>query len=189
MAIITWPASCFILCDKQEGGAMKIKLTTISFLFFAYCFLLPRYFGNLEGATTIREKGFHLYKALIAEIAAEHNISPALVAAMIKTESDFRSHAISPRGAVGLMQMLPSTARWLKVGNIRTPHGNISAGVKYLKTLLKTFNGNVKLAIAAYNAGPNAVKKFGKIPPYPETKRYVARVLSHAERYKREFLM
>lgn len=118
------------------------------------------------------------YHEIIHEKASAYNIDPSLVKAVIKTESNYNSRAISRKGAMGLMQLMPSTANDLNVRNPFDPEENIEGGVKYLKYLLEKFNGNLTLALAAYNAGPNRVEKYGYVPPITETKQYVNKVLS-----------
>jgi soluble lytic murein transglycosylase-like protein len=117
------------------------------------------------------------YEHLIDEHARRHNIRPDLVRAVIQAESAFNPAAVSPKGAMGLMQLMPATARSLGVGNPFDPHQNVRGGVAYLRQLLDRYDNNEKLALAAYNAGPGAVDRYGQtIPPYPETRNYVARI-------------
>jgi soluble lytic murein transglycosylase-like protein len=122
------------------------------------------------------------YIDAIRAASAEHAVSPALVAAVIRVESDFRAHAVSPKGAQGLMQLMPATARELGLADPFEPEGNIRAGVAHLGGLLERYRGDVQLALAAYNAGARAVDRSGGIPPYAETRRYVARVLDLVRR-------
>jgi hypothetical protein len=117
------------------------------------------------------------YQPLIEQISAKYGVDKKLVNAIIQNESGFNPNADSGE-AVGLMQLTPGTARMLGVTNRRDPAQSIEGGVKYLSQLLKQFNGDVTKAVAAYNAGPNAVKKYGGIPPYPETRKYVGRVMN-----------
>ena len=112
-----------------------------------------------------------------------HNLSPELVKAIIKAESNGERFAVSPKGAQGMMQLMPFTAKQLNVSDPFDPIENIEGGVKYIKELLGTFGGNLTHAVAAYNAGPAAVKKYGGIPPYAETRLYVQRVMNHYRRY------
>lgn len=121
----------------------------------------------------------------ILESSLRHNVDPLLIFAQMSQESSFQGKAASPKGARGLMQLMPTTAiRW-GVKNIYNPKQNIEAGVRYMRWLLDEFGGDVKLALAAYNAGEGAVKKHGnKIPPYSETKSYVARISAHYEKIK-----
>ena len=113
-----------------------------------------------------------------------HNLSPALVKAIIKAESNGKRLAVSPKGAQGMMQLMPFTARQMNVSDPFDPVENIEGGVKYLKELLGTFGGNLLHAVAAYNAGPEAVKKYGGIPPYEETRLYVKRVMTYYRQYR-----
>ena len=114
---------------------------------------------------------------MVTSACAKHNIDPKLVMAVIQQESNFNQNAISKAGAQGLMQLMPATAKSLGVTNAFNPEQNINGGVKYLKTLLDRFHGNKILALAAYNAGPNAVDKHNGIPPYKETQNYVRNIL------------
>ena len=117
------------------------------------------------------------YAELIHAIAAENGVDPALVKAIIRAESNFNRHAVSRKGAQGLMQLMPGTAGRYAVGNTFEPAENIRGGVRYLRFLQDRFPGQLHLAVAAYNAGENAVLKHNGIPPYAETRQYVARVL------------
>ena len=112
---------------------------------------------------------------LVADAAKSYDVSAALVESVIQVESNFNPHAVSPKGAQGLMQLMPSTARRFGVKNSFDPKQNIEGGVRYLKFLRETF-GDDRLAVAAYNAGEGAVQKYGNVPPYPETMDYVAKV-------------
>ncbi|MHB8836576.1 MAG: transglycosylase SLT domain-containing protein [Candidatus Methylomirabilia bacterium] len=123
------------------------------------------------------------YEAEIARCADDHGVDSALVKAVIKAESNYDNRAISRAGAQGLMQLMPATARLRNVDNPFNPQQNIEGGVSHLKYLLTSFNGDKKLALAAYNAGENAVRKYNGVPPFPETKNYVSTVLSHYGRY------
>ena len=114
-------------------------------------------------------------KAWIKQASAKHGLDPCLVQALIEIESGGDASAVSPKGAQGLMQIMPGTARGLNLSDPFDPSANIDAGSRYLREQLKTF-GDVRLALAAYNAGPEAVRKFAGIPPYAETQRYVAAV-------------
>jgi soluble lytic murein transglycosylase-like protein len=120
------------------------------------------------------------YGEIIASMSQAHGLDPMLVDALIKVESNYRPRARSHKGAMGLMQLMPSTARRYNVRNPYDPRANVAAGVKHLKSLMDSFGGVVELALAAYNAGEGAVKKFGGVPPYRETRNYVSRILSLA---------
>jgi len=119
------------------------------------------------------------YDHLIETYARRHGLSADLVRAVIKAESAFNPYAISPKGAMGLMQLMPSTAATYGVLNPFDPEENIRAGVAYLRHLLDRYEGKLELALAAYNAGPGAVDRHGeKIPPYRETRNYVRKIIS-----------
>ena len=120
------------------------------------------------------------YGEIITTVAQTHGVDPLLVRALIQVESGDRPTAKSHKGAMGLMQLMPSTARRYNVRNPYDPKANIAAGVKHLKSLLDRMGGAVELALAAYNAGEGAVMKFNGIPPYRETRDYVSRILSIA---------
>ena len=120
---------------------------------------------------------FNWDRKLIDIIAQKFDIEPKLVKAIIKVESNFNAHALSNKGAAGLMQLMPETAQAMGIKNRFDPAQNIYGGVKYLKTLLQKFNGNLELALSAYNAGPSTVEQYGGIPPFPETQNYVKKVL------------
>ncbi|ENX04756.1 lytic transglycosylase domain-containing protein [Acinetobacter courvalinii] len=118
------------------------------------------------------------FDQLIRQAAQQHGVSEGLIKAVMHTESGFNIKARSPVGAQGLMQLMPATARRFNVSNAYDPQQNIFGGAKYLSSLLKRFNGNTQLAIAAYNAGEGNVDKYGGIPPFRETQDYVRRVTS-----------
>jgi soluble lytic murein transglycosylase-like protein len=113
---------------------------------------------------------------LINRNAKTYGLDPALVRAMVEVESGFDIRAVSPKGAQGLMQIMPGTAQDLKLKDSFDASKNIEAGTRYMRQLLDRFGGNVKLAVAAYNAGPGAVSKHGGVPPIAETKNYVEKV-------------
>ena len=114
--------------------------------------------------------------AAIVMAAARHNVDPNLVRAVVKVESNFNSNAVSRKGAMGLMQLMPSTARELKLKNPFDPEQNVDAGVRHLKMLLENYGGDVKLTLAAYNAGSGAVARSAGIPHFAETQNYVRRI-------------
>jgi Transglycosylase SLT domain len=113
---------------------------------------------------------------IVREAAARHDLDPALVKAVISTESGWNQYAVSPKGAMGLMQLIPSTAERFGVGNPYDPAQNIEGGTAYLKELLDRYHGDLTKSLAAYNAGPGAVDASGGVPWYPETRRYVRKV-------------
>jgi soluble lytic murein transglycosylase-like protein len=113
---------------------------------------------------------------IIEDAAGRHHVDPNLVRALIRVESNFNPAAVSPKGAMGLMQLMPATARRFNVTNPFSAQQNVEAGVHHLKRLLDSFGGNVPLSLAAYNAGEQAVNRNNGVPPYPETQNYVRRI-------------
>ena len=144
-----------------------------------------------KSITSLKTGARHTYKRspgldnIVQQAAQTHKVDAALVHAVIHAESGFNPNAVSPKGASGLMQLMPATARRYGVQNIFDPQQNVGAGVHYLKDLLKMFGNNPRLALAAYNAGENSVIRFGGIPPYPETTQYVSKVLTLHTRYRK----
>jgi soluble lytic murein transglycosylase-like protein len=125
--------------------------------------------SGLAGASGIAET--------VDRIAQQNQLSPRLVHSVIQVESNYNANAVSPKGAQGLMQLIPSTARRFGVSNVFDPADNIQGGARYLKYLLGLYKGDEALALAAYNAGEGAVSRYGGVPPFPETQDYVAKVL------------
>jgi len=119
----------------------------------------------------------------VERFSRAHKLSPALVKAIIKAESNGERFAVSPKGAQGMMQLMPFTSKRMKVSDPFDPVENIEGGVKYIKELMGTFRGNLVHTVAAYNAGPEAVRKYGGVPPYKETRQYVKRVLDFYRQY------
>jgi soluble lytic murein transglycosylase len=133
-----------------------------------------------HGATSVRS-----YQEIIQRYSNLYRLEEALVKAVIKVESDYNPSTVSVKGAQGLMQLIPETARYLRVVNAFDPNENIRGGSQYLRQMLDQFNGDLELALAAYNAGPNAVKRYGGIPPYNETRTYVKRVKHFLDYYRK----
>ena len=123
-------------------------------------------------------------KNLIANAAARHHIDPDFVASLVKAESGFNPAAVSPKGARGLMQLMPLTAASLGVENALDPASNMEGGTRYLRELLDQYGGDAAKALAAYNAGPQRVQQYGGVPPYAETRAYVARIIGDYNRKK-----
>lgn len=126
------------------------------------------------------------YDALIERVAARYDVPAALIKAVVKTESNFQRHAVSRKGAQGLMQLMPGTAADLGVEDAFSAEQNVRGGTRYLRAMIDRF-GNWRHALAAYNAGPGAVDQHGGIPPYRETREYVERVLHYYRRYDGDF--
>jgi len=124
------------------------------------------------------------YDRQISQCGYRYNVDPHLIKAIIRAESGFDRYAQSDKGAQGLMQLMPGTARDLNVANPFDPRANIDGGTRYFREMLDTFHGNIPLSLAAYNAGPNLVKRTNRIPEIPETVEYVQRVLQHYKAYK-----
>lgn len=132
-----------------------------------------------RNANGVNNFGYVPYRNIIVNASKKYNVSPKLIEAVIKAESGYDIRAISDKGAEGLMQLMPKTQKMLEVTNPFNPYQNIYGGTEYLKSLIVKYGGNLSLALAAYNAGSKAVKKYGGIPPYSETKNYVTTVMDY----------
>jgi Transglycosylase SLT domain/Domain of unknown function (DUF4124) len=139
-------------------------------------------------AKSLNSEGPALLSTHIDEASQQYQVDPKLVQAVIRVESNFDPQAVSPKGAQGLMQLMPQTARDLQVTDPFSPKENISGGVRYLRYLLDLFNQDISLALAAYNAGPEKVALYRGIPPYPETQTYVQKVIQTYNRLKSHIL-
>jgi len=141
-----------------------------------------------RGHKTIRFDGpTDRWDGVIAHASRDYRVDPALVKAVIHAESLFDAYAVSRAGALGLMQLMPATARSVGVHDAFDPWQNIRGGTRYLRYLMRRFEGNLELSLAAYNAGADTVLRYGGIPPYRETRRYVKRVLHFYRRYDADF--
>jgi soluble lytic murein transglycosylase-like protein len=130
------------------------------------------------------QSGSGPYDNLIEEAAARNGVDPAVLHGLIQQESGFDPNSQSSAGAVGLTQLMPSTAASLGVSDPRNPTQSIEGGARYLGEMMQKFGGNVSDALAAYNAGPGAVQRYGGVPPYAETQQYVSKVLGYAAEYR-----
>ncbi len=155
--------------ESSENYLRKIVLL-ILILPLIPSLISPRLFAELK-----KER---MYDTLIQVISSKYDIPSDLIHSIIRTESNYDPLAISPKGAMGLMQLMPETAKVYGVNNVFDPAENIEGGVKYLNDLIKLFNRKTHLVLAAYNAGQEAVKKYGGIPPYKETKEYIRQIMS-----------
>ncbi len=141
----------------------------------------PRY---TRGKTRSGISNSKTYDSYIRKVGTRYNVDPYLIKAVIKTESGFNRYAVSKMGAQGLMQLMPATAKELRVRDPFDPRENIDGGTRYLRKMLNLFNGNLALSLAAYNAGPTLVKRYNKVPRIPETVKYVKKVLRYYKAYK-----
>ena len=123
-----------------------------------------------------QDVGRRTYDPVVRKVAQKHGVEPDLIHAIIRAESNYDSFAVSEKGAMGLMQLMPATAKAYGVNNFCDPEENIEGGTKYLKDLIKLYGGKTNFVLAAYNAGQEAVKKYKGIPPYPETRNYISRI-------------
>lgn len=139
---------------------------------FALIFFVFFAFSNPVNASSSSRD----YDAIIQTVSAKYNIEAPLIHSIVRAESNYNCRALSPKGAAGLMQLMPETAQVYGVNDRFDPRENIEGGVKYLKDLVRLFDGKTELVLAAYNAGQEAVKKYKGIPPYPETKAYIQKV-------------
>lgn len=139
--------------------------------------LYTKSIGGTQTKTDFSQKS--KIKELISRVSQKHGVDEKLVNALVKQESGFNPNAKSKVGAMGLMQLMPATAKGLGVNNPMDPEQNVEGGVKYLKSMLNKYNGNIILALAAYNAGPGAVDKYDGVPPYKETQNYVKSILAN----------
>ena len=144
-------------------------------------------FKEKEGGTKPSQRLFEYrkkrYAKLIQKVAREKGLDPALIQAVVEVESCYKPDAVSPKGAVGLMQLMPETGKKLGVKDPYQPQQNIEGGALYLQQLLKKYDGRLNLALAAYNAGEKAVDRYKGIPPFPETQNYVKKVLKKYNKY------
>jgi len=150
-------------------GLQNNKLNLILFIILAYSVSIPCFSSSSEPSK---------YSAIIDKAAVKYGLPSDLIHSIIKAESNFNPRAVSPKGAIGLMQLMPSTAKQYGVTNIYDPEDNILGGTRYLKDLSSLYQKNLDLVLAAYNAGQEAVKKYQGIPPYQETIEYIEKVKS-----------
>jgi soluble lytic murein transglycosylase-like protein len=176
VAAAAGPAQAQIYSWRDQSGTLVLSNTPRDGAAPVISYAVPKTSAVRTTRSAPAERG-RLYDEVIVEHSRMHNIRPDLVRAVVQVESGFNPYAVSPKGAQGLMQLMPATARALGVLNPFNPIENIRAGVRYLRQLLDLYNDDEVLALAAYNAGPVAVAKYGeKVPPYRETRNYVTRI-------------
>lgn len=143
----------------------------------------PRYKRYGRSGSNVRPK-HSPYDHYIREASSQFGVTYPLLKAIVRAESDFNPKAVSSKGAVGLMQIMPQNFKRLNLKNPYDPRQNVMAGAKYFRSLLNRYDGRIKMALAAYNAGPTAVEHYQKIPPYPETQAYVVKVMRFYRAYQ-----
>lgn len=156
-----------MMIKRRTHGLKRLAVTAV-FIFFI-CLSLQTEVRAEPGSPA-------RFQTLIESIASEYGLEASLIHSIIRTESNYNPYAVSPKGAVGLMQLMPETAERYGVKNLYDPRQNIIGGVKYLKELMRLYDRKIDYVLAAYNAGHNAVKKYGGIPPFPETRRFIQKV-------------
>lgn len=170
--------------NRRPSGIANVQVKRTSYPIFSIpgcyaCGVAPGVdFGNVR-------LNLQAFRGEVQAAAQRHGVDEAIVRAIIHAESAFRPHVVSPKNAQGLMQLIPATARRFGVRDAFDPAQNIEGGVKYLAWLLKRYNGDLTMAAAGYNAGEGAVDRYKGVPPYRETRQYVARVGQLAERYRK----
>ncbi len=170
----------FYMKVEPDGSIIYTNIPTTSGFKMIYDELEEEYFTYEEYYYTT-----DIYDDIINNASVIYGVDPALIKSVIKTESNFDPYAVSNKGACGLMQLIPETANRFNVVDIFDPKSNIYGGVEYLGYLITLFRGDIKLAVAAYNAGENAVIKYNEqVPPYKETKNYVKKVFEFLEYYR-----
>jgi soluble lytic murein transglycosylase-like protein len=178
--LVTTPSSAGIYRYVDERGVIHFTNCPRDPKFKLYIRESKEDVGN-EGSSSARDS--NQYDPLISEFSKKYQVDFALIKAIIRAESGFNPTAVSRKGAKGLMQLMPETASRLSVSNIFNPRENIDGGVRYFKYLLSLFDNDVRLSLAAYNAGENLVGELRSIPPYRETVDYVRKVLSYYQSY------
>lgn len=163
---------------NEDGVPTYSDRPQAGFTFFLGTDDLPQFSAARQQTSTAFHAGMKRFAPEIRQVAAEHDLAPELLHAVVQVESGYNPKAISPKGATGLMQLMPATARRLGVTDSRDPLANLRGGARYLRNLIGMFDGDLQLALAAYNAGEAAVHRHaGTIPPYAETIAYVKAVL------------
>jgi soluble lytic murein transglycosylase-like protein len=178
-AVLPAAASAQIYSWREADGSLVLSTTPKAGT--AKTFAVANVGSGIRTTRAPYSRRSQEFEPLIAEYSTTHRVRPDLVRAVIQAESAFDPFARSVKGAMGLMQLMPATARELGVTNPYDPAQNIRGGVTYLKSLLDQYSHNEELALAAYNAGPTAVNRYGAVPPYRETRNYIARIKGNAD--------
>jgi soluble lytic murein transglycosylase-like protein len=178
------PASAGIYRYEDERGVIHFTNCPRDSKFKLYIKETKEDGENSDRFSVEYAKDSNRYDHLISEFCQKYQVDFALIKAMIRAESGFNPYAVSRKGAKGLMQLMPQTALRMNVLNIHNPKENIEGGVRYFKYLLSLFNNDLRLSLAAYNAGENLVSELRSIPPYQETVDYVRKVLIYYQSYK-----
>ena len=212
MVVDFFPFSCYFSCDDGGVRMNRLFLSAVfacGIFSFSGSFALADFYSYTDDSgevhiTNVPTSGDYVLvmkerkrpaeerpspeegniEEMIRSASEKYGIDPVLVKAIVKAESDFESGAVSEDGARGLMQLMPETARLMGVSDIDDPRENIEGGTRYLSKLLNDFNFNLRLAVAAYNAGESAVRIYGAVPPYVETQNYVKKVLHYYDAYR-----
>jgi soluble lytic murein transglycosylase-like protein len=186
LSLLFWvtPSSAGIYRFVDESGVIHFTNCPRDSKFKFYLQESKEDRGEMHSLSIQYVKGTNYYDSLISEFSKKYQVDFALIKAMIHAESGFNPYAISRKGAKGLMQLMPETASRMNVSNIFSPKENIEGGVRYFKYLLSLFNNDIRLSLAAYNAGENLVTDLRSIPPYRETVDYVRKVLNYYQSYR-----
>ena len=187
IVVLKISGSCDIYTYVDKDGVMHFTNVPTSNTIPYSVFIKESSGSRSNSASSVRSRTgdrspFH---GLITQAAEEHGVAESLLKAIIKAESNFDPYAISKKGAMGLMQIMPSNFKALQIRDPFDPEQNIKGGARYFGQLMKRFEGNLRLALAAYNAGPDAVQQYKRIPPYKETMNYVKRVMKYYNDYKK----
>ena len=158
-----------MMCAKRDMLPKRLKTVAV---FVGICLFAA------SGIADVLSSSKKPYDDIVMDVSQRLRVPIELVHSIIKAESDYDPWAISPKGAMGLMQLMPITAKQYRVMNVFDPRQNIEGGVKYLVDLIKLYDGDTKRVLAAYNAGQEAIKKYGGIPPYRETRNYIKKVMA-----------